>query len=70
MTSFSSLGNMERPPQMIEAGDTVLLKDPTITSIAEKHKCSNAQVGLIFICIYSKRHLSYGLSGEYTKKCN
>ena len=44
MSAFSSLGNRERPPQMIEAGDTILLEDPTVTKIAKKHGRSNAQV--------------------------
>lgn len=43
-TGFASLGNRERPPQMIDAGDTVLLEDPTVGAIAQKHKVSNAQV--------------------------
>lgn len=43
---------MERPPQMVEAEDTVILKDPTVTSIAEKHKSTNAQVGLFVFSIY------------------
>ena len=43
-TAFSSLGNRERPPQMIEAGDTILLEDPTVAKIAKKHNRTNAQV--------------------------
>ena len=57
MTAFSSLGSRERPPQMIESDDPTLLEDPTITSVAQKHNCSNAQVSCS-ICPWSHKQQS------------
>lgn len=44
MTAFSPLGNPGRPDGEKRESDAVLLEDEVVKGIAEKHKCSPAQV--------------------------
>jgi alcohol dehydrogenase (NADP+) len=44
LTAFAPLGSGDRPARVREAGDPVLLEDPVIAAIANRHGISPAQV--------------------------
>ncbi len=44
LTAYSPLGSPDRPARIKEADEPVLMKEPTIVEIAEKHQVSPAQV--------------------------
>ncbi|WP_029915284.1 aldo/keto reductase [Pelobacter seleniigenes] len=44
LTAYSPLGSPDRPARIKEADEPVLMKEPTIIEIAEKHQVSPAQV--------------------------
>lgn len=44
ITAYSPLGSGDRPDRLKKEKDPKLFEDPIIREIAEKHKCSMAQV--------------------------
>lgn len=55
VTAYSSLGAPDRPPEMKQDDEPVLLDDPTVAAIAERHDASPARVLLAWA-------LDHGLS--------
>lgn len=49
LTAYSPLGSPDRPERLKETGEPVLMQEPNLLSLAQKHSCSPAQILLSWL---------------------